>query len=99
LAKIKGRADARKDLQAGKLAVEVMGPPPPMWMDAYQRLAKERYGIEHRWVAGCMVGSRVMGHADGYNEIMEAEIERRFGKDALKKTADEAQKKMPLPPP
>lgn len=97
LGKVRGRAEARRDIQEGRLALEIMGPPPPPWQETYQRLAKERYGIEQRWVAGCMPSNRVMGHADGYDEVMEAEIERRFGKDVLKKTAEEAQKETPQP--
>ena len=97
--KIEGRADARKDLQEGKLVREVMGPPPAPWVETYQQFLKERYGIENRWVAGCMVSDRVVGHATSYNEIMEAEIDRRFGKGVLDKTADEAKKKTPPPRP
>lgn len=92
---VNGRADARKDLQAGKLNIETMGPPPAPWEGAYEKLLKERHGITYSWVAGCIVNDRVSGHARAYNQIMEAEIERRFGKDVLKKTADEAQKKTP----
>lgn len=95
LGELKGRADARKDLQAGKLRIETMGPPPAPWEVTYVKLLKERYGITYSWVAGCIVNDRVSGHARAYNQIMEAEIERRFGKDALKNTADEAQKKTP----
>lgn len=92
LAENKGRADARKDLKAGKLKVEVMGGPPAPWEGTYGRLLKERYGIEYNWVADCVVSDQVIGHAKGYNEIMGAEITRRFGKDALGKTAEEARK-------
>ncbi len=99
LGKIQGRADARKDLQAGKLRMETMGPPPAPWEGTYERLLKERHGIEYAWVAGCIVSERVVSHATSYNEIMEAEIDRRFGKGVLDKTADEAKKKTPPPRP
>lgn len=89
---VNGRADAQKDLKAGKLILETMGPPPAPWERTYEKLLKERYGITYSWVAGCIVNDRVMGHADGYNEIMAAEIERRFGKGVLEKTAEEARK-------
>jgi len=98
LAEIKGRTDARKDLQAGNLRLETMGLPPAPWEGAYERLLKERYGIRYSWVAGCVVSEGIIGHAKGYNEIMEAEIARKFGDDVLKKTADEARKQTPTPP-
>ncbi|OYW75039.1 MAG: hypothetical protein B7Z37_15345 [Verrucomicrobia bacterium 12-59-8] len=97
LAEIQGRADARKDLKAGKLRVETMGGPPAPWEGTYERLMKERYGIEFQWVADCVVSDRVISHAKGYNGIMGAEIARRFGDDALKKTAEEARQKTPMP--
>ena len=98
LGEIKGRADARKDLQAGKLRVETMGFPPAPWEKTHERLLKERYGIEFQWVADCVVSEGIIGHAKGYNEIMTAEIARKFGDDVLKKTADEARKQTPTPP-
>lgn len=97
LGEIQGRADARKDLKAGNLKVETMGPPPAPWEKTYERLLKEWYGIKFDWVAGCVVSERVIGHAKGYNEIMGKEIARKYGEDALKKTADEARKKTPTP--
>lgn len=97
LGELKGRADARKDLQSDKLRVETMGFPPAPWEKTYERTMKERYGIEFQRVAGCVVSDRLIGHAKGYNEIMGAEITRRFGADVLKKTADEARKKTPAP--
>lgn len=94
---VNGRADAQKDLKAGKLILETMGPPPAPWEQTYEKLLKERHGITYSWVAGCIVNDRVSGHARAYNEVMEAEIERRFGKDVLEKTAEEARKQTPAP--
>ncbi len=99
LAENKGRADARRDLKAGKLRVEAMGGPSEPWEGTNVRLLKERYGIEFDLVADCVVSDSVIGHAKGYNEIMGAEISRRFGKDVLGKTAEEARKITPSPPP
>jgi len=90
---VNGRADAQKDLKAGKLILETMGPPPAPWERTYEKLLKERHGITYSWVAGCIVNDRVSGHARAYNQIMEEEIDRRFGKGVLEKTAEEARKK------
>ncbi|OYW35423.1 MAG: hypothetical protein B7Z42_14700, partial [Brevundimonas sp. 12-68-7] len=88
LAEIKGRADARKDLRAGKLRLETMGLLPAPWERTNEDLLKERYGIQYSRVAGCVVSDELIGHAKGYNQIMTAEIHRKFGDDVLHKTAD-----------
>jgi len=90
----KGRSDARADLSAGKLALESFGLPAP-WAGTYARLLRERYGIEKRSVAGCVVDSGIVSHADGFNEVMRAEIKRRFGVDVFERTAAEAKRLSP----
>lgn len=80
-----GRADAEKDVMAGCLAIEVFGPPIKGEAD-YERVLRERYQIELRRVSGDTVrdiDNKVIGHASGYNEVSEAEIERRLGKEAI----------------
>jgi hypothetical protein len=87
----KGRSDARNDLRAGKLANEGFGLP-ASWASTYDRLLRQRYGVESRSVAGCVVTSEIVGHAVGYNEVMDAEIKRRFGADVFERTAAEAER-------
>lgn len=88
-AKARGRTDAQADISAGKLAIESFGLPSP---DApvYRRLLKERYGIELRPVAGCVVDEQILGHAAGYNEVMNAEITRRHGPGLFDKVSEES---------
>ncbi len=75
-----GRADAEADLRAGRLALENYGFPPPT---AYREALQTR-GIGLRHTAGCTeVTAEVIGHLEGYNEVAELEIERRFGKSFL----------------
>lgn len=81
-AAIQGRADALKELAQGTLALETMGLP-PVSRGAYMDLLKQRHGIQLRAVAGCIVTSTITGHARGFNEVMMAEIQKRFGPDAL----------------
>ena len=90
----KGRSDARNDLRAGKLANEGFGLPAP-WASTYDRLLHQRYGVEARSVAGCLVTRDIVGHAVGYNEVMDAEIKRRFGADVFERTAAEAKRISP----
>jgi len=72
-----GRADAKKDVQNGHLAVEVYGGP-GFLVPLFHEL-KERYGVEARPVAACVVDDQILGHAAGYNRISAAEVKRRFG--------------------
>jgi hypothetical protein len=90
-AAIQGQADALKEIAEGRLALETMGLP-AVWRGTYMDLLKERHGIQLRAVAGCIVNSSITGHARGFNEIMTAEIAKRFGADALDKVRTDAER-------
>jgi len=75
-----GRADAKKDAKAGRLVLEAFGfgtdtPGAPNFTDE----ALKQCGIEINHTAGCVVGPRIVGHANGYNSVMIKEIKRRCG--------------------
>jgi hypothetical protein len=76
-----GRADAERDVAAGILAIEESGLGSGTGHSV--RLLRERYGIEIRAVAGCIVNERILGHEAGYNAVSEAEIGRRVGSDRV----------------
>ncbi len=85
-----GKAQAQADIANGVLAIEQAG----FLMrfdEEYVRLLKQRYGIEVRRVAFCVVHEEVEEHMRGYNKAAGAEIERRFGQDCLSKAEHEAQ--------
>ena len=86
-----GRAEAQRDIQRGVLARELAGKPPTCFNE-HERLLQLRYGIESRHVAGCVVNARIDGHMLGYNDVSEAEIFRRFGRQIFDHTYIEAQK-------
>jgi hypothetical protein len=80
-----GRADAENDVRAGRLAIEVFGSPIKGEAN-FERMLRERYQIELRRVAGetdTGTDQRVWGHAYGYDDVSEAEIEGRLGKVAI----------------
>ena len=92
-----GRDDAERDIAAGKLAIEIfVGPWSP---DRGASILKERYGIETKIVGTDLVFPGEREHAAAYNEIMRAEIERRFGVGVLEKAAAEAEANWKPPPP
>jgi hypothetical protein len=79
-----GRADARSDLREGRFLVEEYGMYSGL-TPIYHRLFKERFNVDFRQVAGCVVDSKIVEHAAGYNAIMFFAIERRYGKGAIKR--------------
>ncbi len=89
-AAIEGHAAALKELAAGRLALETYGLPSRS-RGAYIDILKEKYGIQLRMTAGCIVNSTITGHARGFNETMMAEITKRFGPDALAQAEKEAE--------
>ncbi|HWB04705.1 MAG TPA: hypothetical protein VG796_16875 [Verrucomicrobiales bacterium] len=87
-----GRRDAARDLENGKLGFEICGMMRG-WDGEYAALLQQRYGIQLRSVAGCIVTEESSGHLGGYNAVMLPEIHRRFGAGVLERTADEARAK------
>jgi hypothetical protein len=88
-----GRADALRDLAKGVLAYETFGLPKPDFSE-YQQVLLERYKIELRPIAGCVVDSRILGHSYGYNQIMGPEIERRYGDRVWDQAEAEAEQRL-----
>ena len=84
-----GGADARRTLVEGHLELETYGLQPG-WNDRYEMLLLNRYGVKTRGVAGCISDHQTREHARGYNEVMSAEVERRFGPDVWERTEREA---------
>jgi hypothetical protein len=71
-------------------AVESYGLPLP---PECAQILRERYGIQLRPIAGDTdVTARVLGHAEGYNELSKAEIKRQFGNGVLEAAAEESLK-------
>jgi hypothetical protein len=85
-----GKTQANEDIANGILAIEQAG----FLMkfdEEYVQLLKQKYGVEVRRVAFCVVHEDVEEHMRGYNKVAEAEIERRFGKGCLLKAEQQAQ--------
>jgi hypothetical protein len=80
--KARGRAEAERDLAAGRLCIRSYGLPPP-WLGRYVARARADLGVEIEAVGGCEVDDAVVARAEGYNEIMSGELDRRFGPGAL----------------
>lgn len=88
-----GRADALKDIAAGKLAWHNLGFPTPWRLD-FSKILKEKYGVESKEVGDCEPNMPLARHTKAYNETMKAEIEKRFGKGVVEKAEEEAKEAM-----
>ncbi len=81
----RGEAKARADVEAGLLQLEVFG---PATSAAKAQSLKQRYGFA--WaVKGKEADTLTQAHADAYNRVMQAEIERRHGREVLEQLMGE----------
>ncbi len=90
-APVRGRLTARFDIAQGHYTVLGYGLPVP-WRNEYARLLRERYGIEYRVVALCIVSETLVAYVDNYNGVSAAAANRKFGHDVFTECAGEAQK-------
>ena len=77
-----GREEARADIAAGELVLRTYGVATSV-ESPYNRLLSERLGVQVRIVAGCTPGLKTIVETTAYNDVMEAEIRRRFGSHVL----------------
>lgn len=57
----------------------------------YEEILKKEYDIEVVAVAGCIVSEQLKEKTCGYNEVMKAAIEKRYGQGILEKLRRRAQ--------
>lgn len=83
-----GRAEAKRDLNNGHLALEViyLG-----FGSASRRFFRDRYGVQLNLISDA-VSSEMLGHQYGYNALSTAEFARRYGPNALKTAFEEGRK-------
>lgn len=81
----RGEAKAHADIEAGLLQWAGFGPALPT---AKAQRLKQRYGLT--WVSrGKAATPLTQAHADAYNRVMQAEIERKHGREALEQVQRE----------
>ena len=93
----KGKLEAAENLKNEKFVLKVWGLSSSKfysWESAdeiYDRLLKENYEITYEWVGGCMVDEETAEYVEGYNEIMKAGIEAKYGTGILQKVRKQAE--------
>ncbi len=90
-ASVRGRLAGYSKIRRGQYAILTYGAPPSERPE-YARLLKERYGIELRAVAGCIVSEPLMSYVEGYDEVSAAAAKQKFGHDVFRECWDEARK-------
>jgi hypothetical protein len=88
-APMRGRLAAHVDMQRGRYEVLGYGLPSPSRPE-YARCLRERYKIEFRPVAGCIVSESLVSYVNAYDSVLEEATRRKFGRDVLQECADEA---------
>ena len=79
---IRGQLLARLDVARGHYEILSFGLP-VSWRPEYVRLLRERYGIEDRVIAGCVVTESLVAYADGYNTVSISAANRKFGRNVF----------------
>jgi hypothetical protein len=90
-ARTRGKIMAHFDVARGHYAMLIYGLPAESGPEA-ARLLRERYGIEMRVVAGCIVTKPLLAYVDGYNTVSMAAAGHKFGYDVFRETMIEASK-------
>ncbi len=93
-APIRGNVAARWDLHRGRYEVLTYGLPPRSRAE-YARLLKERYGVQLRAVAGCIVNESLRSYASAYNKVTVVAINEKAGHDVFKECSEEAERRYP----
>ncbi|HEX4770803.1 MAG TPA: hypothetical protein VH351_08250 [Bryobacteraceae bacterium] len=93
--RIRGQVAACFDLLHGH--PKLLGLGLPLEEPKFNRVLKERYGIEVRQL-GCMTSGMLKAYIAGYNEVIVAAEKHKFGQDMFKKAAREAGPETPFLP-
>jgi hypothetical protein len=88
-ASLRGTLVARLDIAQGHYQELGFGLPVP-WRDDYARLLQNRYGIQFRAVAGCVVSPEEVAYVEAYNRESTAAAQRKFGRNVFEEAEKEA---------
>jgi hypothetical protein len=98
-ARQKGRLAAEDDLKKGTLKQKEYPPLPySLQMMRFIRLIKSECGVEWEVVSSKEDSKELREEVAGYNEVMRAAIEKRFGPDVFARLQEKAEENNPAPP-
>jgi len=88
-ASIRGRIAGRIDVHRGRYQVLGYGLADRSRSE-YARCLRERYNIEYRTVAGCIVSDSLVSYVKAYHSVVTEAANRKFGHDVFQECAGEA---------
>jgi hypothetical protein len=97
-ASTRGERAARRDIAGGHYVLLGYGLP-TVYQAEYTRLLRERYGIEYRAAAGCVVSESLISYVNAYDVVVVAAANRKFGHDVFRDSSEEAMRNFELKSP
>jgi len=94
-APVRGTLAAHFDVARGRYRLLTYGLPVP-WLPEYARLLRQKYGIEVKAVAGCVVSSQLTSYVDSYDRVSVAAASRKSGHDIFEECEKEAERNWAL---
>jgi hypothetical protein len=86
-----GHFAAKYDVDHGRYELQTFGLPPP-WFQDDAALLQQRYAVNVRPVAGCMVSESQVSYVEAYNDVMAAAANRKYGHDIFVECRADARK-------
>jgi hypothetical protein len=85
-----GKIEAYLDVMRGAYSIRTYGTPDG-WIIQSKDILSNEFGIDVVVVAGCIVSGELREKSRGYNDVMEAAIEERYGRGILERLWRRAQ--------
>jgi hypothetical protein len=60
---------------------------------------RERYGVEERVAAGCVVSESLLAYVGSYNRVSMSAVNRQFGRDVFQESVADASRNWKLKQP
>lgn len=89
-APMRGTLAAHVDVVRSRYRLLTYGLPAP-WLPGYARLLRQKYGIEVKAVAGCVVSWQLTSYVDSYDRVSMAGAIRKYGRDIFDECEREAE--------
>jgi hypothetical protein len=91
LPSFRGQLTARIDVARGQYKILTFGLPSAD-RPQYATLLRQRYGVEMKVVAGCVVTPSLLDYVAAYNNVSGNAIKHKFGHDVFQEIHDEVKK-------
>ncbi len=85
LASIRGATEARFDRLTGRYRIQDYGGLEP-WHESYVQTMQQEFGVKVDTVAGCIVSGWFIRYVRSYNDVMEAALVKKYGRDVARES-------------